>query len=379
VQPGAGGSTAFESIELPDVGRVSLATLEQLRQALRAEQAQRHELGARAAAITASILDKLADAGAALVPQRAYWPVPAELEPSLGRADELVAQMAGIDEQRQQSADTRRGFLERIGAWREDRRRRSAREAARREVHAILLQTATCAFAAQIGSPDAMPMLNEVRRLEDEAAELHSRSEAAAGRAGVLKQEVAQRDAAQRQMGFDALYAAAYLARFGPQAVSSPLQLKAGEVAVISVPCTLARMTTRSQYVRGSRGIRVPVGHTGIAFRVGAYRGHRVQQQVLRHLDKGTLVVSTQRLAFIGRLKSVVIQLRRVTNVDIYNDALAVFHEGRETADFLLVDAPKQVAFYLNWTLQRNGTGSRPASAAGDGPEAVLPTLPSSS
>ena len=122
---------------------------------------------------------------------------------------------------------------------------------------------------------------------------------------------------------------------------------------MLSAPRTLARIRTRIQYVGGGSGVSIPIGHTGIRYRVGSYRGQRVEQQALRNLDTGTLVVSTQRLAFVGQTKSVVVQLRKVTHVDLYNDALAVFHEGRETADYFLVAAPKQVVFYLNWVLQQ--------------------------
>jgi len=48
-------------------------------------------------------------------------------------------------------------------------------------------------------------------------------------------------------------------------------------------------------------------------------------------------------------------------HIDPCTDALAVFHEGRETADLLLVGAPKQVGFHCNQVLRQAGSGeSRP-------------------
>jgi len=65
------------------------------------------------------------------------------------------------------------------------------------------------------------------------------------------------------------------------------------------------------------------------------------------------VVVTNQRLAFVGSAKSVVIQLPKIVHIEVYSDAFAVFHEGRETADYFLVGGPKQVVFYVNWALDQ--------------------------
>jgi hypothetical protein len=154
-------------------------------------------------------------------------------------------------------------------------------------------------------------------------------------------------------MGFDALYTTAYLTACGPPALESPLELKKDERAMLSVPATLSRNQTRTHFVGGSQGFSFPIGHTGIRYRVGSFHGQPVSQQVLTNIDSGSLVISTQRIAFIGNSKSVLIQLAKVVHVEVYNDALAIFHEGRENPDFFLVQAPKQVVFYVNWALDK--------------------------
>jgi hypothetical protein len=167
----------------------------------------------------------------------------------------------------------------------------------------------------------------------------------------VLDQEIRARQQSVKQMGFDALYTAAYLQRFGAPALESPLELKRGESACFSSPATLARIQTRTQYVSASSGFSFPIGHTGIRYRVGSFRGRPVQQQTLTHLDSGSLVVTNQQLAFVGQSKVVAIPLATITHVETYTDAVAVFHEGKENADYFLLAVPKQVVFYINWAL----------------------------
>ena len=205
-------SPAAESVQLPGVGSVTLTPLDQLRRARQAEQAASRELSVRAASITAVVEERLADAGAVLVPQRSLWPVPVELEATVQHATALVAQMAGIDQQRQEQAPAaEHGIFRRISAWRQDRRLRSARDAASRELHAILVQVATSALAGGAASPEAMPILDEVRHLQAEAADVRLQSDAHTEHVSAIQQEIALCDESFRTMGFDALYAAAYL------------------------------------------------------------------------------------------------------------------------------------------------------------------------
>jgi hypothetical protein len=349
---------AVESVVLPEVGPVSLVPIDHLRQMRATEEEAAKQFSERATALAAAAEETLADAGAVLVPQRALWPVPPDLKPSMQRAQELVSRIEETDRQLHDAGKgSRGGPVGRLRVWRLHRRLLAARDASSTQLASILSHIARQALAAGLGSPDARPTLDKAQVLEADASEARRAYDSYSRHLAALGEEIQRREESLREMGFDALYTAAHLDRYGPQPVSSPLQLRTGEVAVTAVPCTLARMATRTRYVGARSDLSFRIGHTGIRYRVGSYRGQRVQHQVLRNLDTGTLVVSTQRLAFVGRVKSVVIQLRKVTHVDIYTDALAIFHEGRETADFLLLKAPKYVAFYLNWVLQEVQSG----------------------
>ena len=66
-------------------------------------------------------------------------------------------------------------------------------------------------------------------------------------------------------------------------------------------------------------------------------------------------MLTNMRIAFIGKLKSVVTQLPKLVHVELYNDALSVFQEGRENPNFYKVTAPQYFLFYVNWVLDHEG------------------------
>ena len=195
---------------------------------------------------------------------------------------------------------------------------------------------------------DAQLQLAQAKSLIDEQ---HGKIEA--GKA--VADEIQRRQDAIKVMGFDSLYTAAWLQTHGPAHVASPLALKPKEEAYVSVPAVLARQTTRTRYSGGSQGFSFPIGHTGIRYRVGSFSGHPIQRSSITDVDEGTLVLSNMRIAFIGKLKSVVTQLPKLVHIESYNDALAVFQEGRENPNFYKISAPQYFLFYVNWILDHNG------------------------
>jgi hypothetical protein len=155
------------------------------------------------------------------------------------------------------------------------------------------------------------------------------------------------------QLGFDALWTAAWLQRNEPPAIESPVAPRKDERAWLAAPATLARLATRTQWVGASQGMSFPIGHTGIRYRVGSFRGHPVESTSIKPLDSGTLVLTNQRLVFVGGVRSVTIQLGHLVHAEAYTDALAVFQDRRETPDFFKLQSPQYVLFYLNYALSR--------------------------
>jgi hypothetical protein len=220
----------------------------------------------------------------------------------------------------------------------------------------LLIEIARAAPATTV--PEADVETRAAADLEGQAKSLEAKVQATKDSAALLTQEVARRESAIRAMGFDSLYEAASLQAHGAQPVESPLVLKSAETAYLSIPATLARMVTRTHYVGTSSGLSFPIGHTGIRYRVGAFRGQPVQQQSLRKLDSGTFVLTNKRVAFIGRTKSTSILLAKIIHVEVYNDGVSVFQEGRETPDFYLLTAPKHAVFLMNWLLGNQAKSS---------------------
>jgi hypothetical protein len=151
-------------------------------------------------------------------------------------------------------------------------------------------------------------------------------------------------------MGFDALYVAARIRKHGMEAITSQLMLKAGETAVFKVPCTLVTRAGRRNG-DGAASRALPLASTGVRFKVGSYRDERLGRQPLKRGERGTLVVTSQRLSFDGERQHH-IPLGTVERIDIYIDALGIFVESRVTPHLFLLDHPKETAFYINCAMR---------------------------
>lgn len=343
------------TVVIPEVGSITLATLDQLRASRAQLAADANELAARASELEAQSEQRFADAGAIIVPRDSEANLPDELKPQADRARQLVDQIRGLDSQLQEVADRRHsgvaGVFARIGDRSAAHKVQAERDVASNQLRGLLVAIGRGAAATPI--VDAAKAAGEGASLSAAAAQSRAAAAVRSSQVASRDTELRLRETSTKEMGFDALYTAAYLTSQGPPPITSPLELKRGEQALLSMPATLSRNQTRTHYVGGSQGFSFPIGHTGIRYRVGSFHGNPISQQVLTQIDSGSVVVTTQRLAFVGNVKSVVMPLSKVVHVEVYSDGLAVFHEGRENADFLLCGVPKQVVFYINWALDR--------------------------
>jgi len=346
----------FEHIQLPDVGSVTLATLDQLRQARQQEDAAARSVGNEAAEANAQMQDRYADVGALLVPAKNSWPVPTELAPGVERAEQLVGAIRATDARLADlnagSSQGLSGLFSRVKNWgsKKELQRQRARTSA--DLRSLLVDVGQRGGSLASQSIPALgPMLEQAAAAAAAESQKTEEAQVVNSRITALDSEIRRRLDAEHEMGFDALYTSAYMKRFGAPAVTSPLELKKGESACFVCPAVLARIQSRTQFVGSSSGFSFPIGHTGIRYRVGSFRGHPIQQQSLTRLDTGLLVVTNQRLAFVGQSKSVAIQLTKVVHVEAYTDAVAVLHEGKENADYFLTTTPKRTVFYINWAL----------------------------
>lgn len=243
------------------------------------------------------------------------------------------------------------GLAGKVGHWNESRKLSNERAGLALLIGPLLTQIAK--QSPEVSLPELNAIRGQALAADAQAHELEERAASLTTVANATEEELTRRTQAESEMGFDAPALAAHLKTYGPNKVESPLILKRGERACEVVPATLARQQTRRQWVGGSQGLSFPIGHTGIRYRVGSFHGHPIEQQSLTKLDMGTLVVTNQRLAFIGQVKSTSVPFTKLLHVQCYSDGLAVFQEGRENPDFYLIGQPKHALFMINWFLNQ--------------------------
>lgn len=339
-----------------DAGPVTLAPAEQLRS--RAGVWRDWAAGTRtsAQALRAQAGAHLATAGQILAAHRTDWTVPSALLETVDEAESLTKQIAADE----QSAATLKeheassGFVERIRVKRHEHQTDQDRDRAATRLNNLLIPIARGAPSTTI--PEADAERKSAADLEAEAAALDVQVEAADARAGAYESELKRRTDAIKAMGFDSLYEAALLKTSGAPPVEAPLVLKKGEQAYVSTPATLARMVSRTRYAGGSSGFSFPIGHTGIRYRVGSFRGQPIHEQSLTKLDSGTFVLTDQRFAYLGQTKSLSVPLGKLLHVEVFDDGLSIAREGKENPDFFFLADPKHVVFLMNWCLSRQTT-----------------------
>jgi hypothetical protein len=353
--PTAPPTTTAPQVVMVEGGPVTMLDLATLQSRQSAFQSEADALRSQAASLQSLAGDRWQQTGSVLLQSIDRWSPGPQLT-------ELVQQAVALKRQADASAseaaalrdhqyDGVGGAFGRVRDWRKVRNLASEEARFANELNPLLV-----ALGRQAGDVE-LPGIAMVRAqavaADTEAGELIASATASSNDADALLAEVQRRTESQREMGFDAPYLAAYLQTYGPTEVQSPLILKKGEHAQLSQQATLERQQTRRQWVGSSQGFSFPIGHTGIRYRVGGYHGHPVEQQFLAKLDVGTLVITNQRLAFIGNVKSTNTPLSKLLHVECYSDAVAVFQEGRENPDFYLTPQPKYTLFMINWALSR--------------------------
>ena len=336
-----------------EAGPITLLELPALKMKLAELQTQSHTASDQARSLRELAANRLIDFGSSLLDSTE--PIPAPLTGLVEQARSLRSRVsaddARLDALPSEAGHGVSGLIGKVGAWSKSRKVTNDRVALEAQLRSALLQIGQQAPGVAFEQANIFRQQSEAASGQAEDLEANSKSVEATVR--ILENEVKGREEAVREMGFDAPYLAAYLKTYGPQHLESPLNLKHGEHALAVLAARLARQKTRTRFVGGSQGFSFPIGHTRIRYRVGSYHGHPVQQQFLATLDSGSLVITDQRIAFIGPLKSTSVALAKLVHVQCYADALAVFQEGRENPDFYMLSSPKYALFMINWAEQQ--------------------------
>lgn len=198
------------------------------------------------------------------------------------------------------------------------------------------------------GLVEADVLLAQLTSKRGEITELTGRAQQVTAELERMSDELKRRKDVLSNLGFDALGLQADLIANGLRPITVNLVLKPKEIAVASVAATLCRYKTQTHYVGGSQGLSIPIGH-GFRYRVSSFRGQPIQTDVLSHLDEGTLVVTNQRLVFLGTKRDVSTPVAKLLQVEPFSNGVAISREGKESRDIYLTAQPAYLLLYLQW------------------------------
>jgi hypothetical protein len=348
-------AAALPQVVDTESGPITMLDLAGLRARVAALEAEADKSVHDAQSLRALSEDLWVQVGRALIAQPDKWSPPAQVSELAQQAFSLTQKIAtddsGLDSIQHQEHGGISGLAGKVGSWHQGRKLSNDRVQLDSQLRPLLAQIARQSPEAKL--PEVESIRSQAVSAEAQAHELEDHTASLSAATTTAIGELKRRTDAELELGFDAPYLAAYLNTHGPDDVQCPLILKRGERASLVAPATLARQQSRRQWVGGSQGFSFPIGHTGIRYRVGSFHGHPIQQQFLGNLDSGDLVVTNQRIAFIGKSKSTSIPITKLLHVECYSDAVAVFQEGRENPDFYLTAQPKYTVFMINWFLNQ--------------------------
>ena len=202
------------------------------------------------------------------------------------------------------------------------------------------------------GLQEADALLLEASNAEAQVRDLTVLHDSASSEAKRVSDEIEHRRDVTAKLGFDALGLEADLKVNGIRPIQTSLVLKSKEIAAVEVDATLCRFKTKTEFVGGSQGVSIPLGH-GFRYRVSSFRGHPVQSEYLAPLDTGKLIVTNKRLVFLGTKREVSTPIPKLLQVEPYSDALGIAREGKESKDIYLVSNPAYVLQFLQWVISQ--------------------------
>jgi hypothetical protein len=335
-----------------DDGPVTVAALEYLEQIAATKTKRVEQLGSQAADAEKQSADAMAQAGWQLIAHQAEW----KSTDWAGRIDaarglgQLVANLQQqISEVSARPHQGLGGVFHRVTDSQELNRLKKQLDSTGAELDNRYRDVAA-GVEPSTGIPEADQLLRRAADLRGQASALAAEKEGVSRDLMSLNSEIARRKDVIKELGFDALGTHADLDVNGIRPISTNLVLKSKEIAAFEAPATLCRWATRTQYVGGSHGVSIPLGH-GFRYRVSSFRGHPVQSQSLTRVDTGQLVVTNQRLVFMGSKKDVSTPVAKVIHLEPYSDAVGIGREGKESRDVYLVPQPARLMLYLQWII----------------------------
>lgn len=335
-----------------DDGPVTVAPIDYLERLDQAQQSQLRQLSDKVQSSQSEIAQLETQAGQTLTDRVTDWASQERL-PRIDAARGLETLVSDLEQRISEIEGRERhglsGLIQGLQAKRERSDVRAKIESAKGELDARYRAVAE-GLMPSTGIADADSLLRQIVNEQSQVSNSMSEIESLSAASQRLSKEIDLRKRVRSEAGFDALGTQADLLANGLRPISVNLVLRPKEIAVASEPATLCRYRTRTQYVGGSHGLSIPLGH-GFRYRISSFRGRPIQNEELSELDQGTLVVSNQRLVFLGSKRDVSTPIARILQVEPYSDAVAVSREGKEARDIYLVARPDYVLLFLQWVI----------------------------
>ena len=346
----ASATIAPDVVQTPD-GPVTRAPIESLEQTFAERQKQVQELGDEIARLKQDAQPIQAQAGSILVLRRSEWASAdsaAQIDVAQGMQDLVARLQQQISQLEDQPHHGFQGLVRGIKDRHDIAGLQSQLKSATVELDARYRAVADKLTVTGIADVDSK--LAQAKDDLERAHMLSAQKQQLEEAVQILTDEIQRRRLAISSLGFDAPAVEAELISSGPRPVSTNLVLKRAEVAVASVSATLSRYRTKTHYVGGSQGFSIPLGH-GIRYRVSSFRGQPIQVESLATVDQGNLVVTNQRLVFLGAKRDVSIPLAKLLQIEAFSNAVAIGREGKESRDIYLVANPAYVTLFLQWVV----------------------------
>lgn len=106
-----------------------------------------------------------------------------------------------------------------------------------------------------------------------------------------------------------------------------PINLQKGEQVVWAfADSKYLEDKTRRQFVGGSQGVSIRI-MKGLYYRVGAFKGHAVENTERVHVDTGLVVVTTKNIYFAGSQKSVRLPYAKIVSFEPFSDGIGVMRD----------------------------------------------------
>lgn len=153
---------------------------------------------------------------------------------------------------------------------------------------------------------------------------------------GLQKHLSLSQDALNRNGAFDRLIKAGVLRDVlngvvpqGIQFAGVPFNLQKSETLVwVFQDVDYYEVKTKTKFVGGSRGVSLRVTK-GVYYRVGGFKGERVQESATVHVDTGLMGLTTKHIYFAGPSKRFRINYRKIVAFESFSDGIGVQRDAQ--------------------------------------------------